>query len=48
MNLHQPEEAGIAFKEAVEEAIDEYARLGLPLYVWRGGKVVGMSGSRAT
>jgi hypothetical protein len=33
----------IAFKEAVEEVIDEHARLGLPLYVWRDGKVVGLS-----
>jgi hypothetical protein len=35
--------AEIAFKEAVEEVIDEHARLGLPLYVWRNGKVVGLS-----
>jgi hypothetical protein len=33
MNLNQPEEAEIAFKEAVEEVIDEHARLGLPLYI---------------
>jgi hypothetical protein len=48
MNLNQPEEAEIAFKEAGEEVIDQHARLGLPLYIWRGGKVVGLSGSRAT
>jgi hypothetical protein len=35
--------AEIAFKEAVEEVIDEHARLGLPLYIWRDGKVVGLS-----
>jgi len=35
--------AEIAFKEAVEEVIDEHARLGLPLYIWRDGKVVGVS-----
>jgi len=35
--------AEIAFKEAVEEVIDEHARLGLPLYIWRDGKVVGAS-----
>jgi hypothetical protein len=33
----------MAFKEAVEEVIDEHARLGLPLYIWRDGKVVGLS-----
>jgi len=33
----------MAFKEAVEEVIDEHARLGLPLHVWRDGKVVGLS-----
>jgi hypothetical protein len=32
--------AGIAFKEAVAGFIDEHARLGLPLYTWRDGKVV--------
>ncbi len=32
----------MAFKEAVEEVIDEHARLGLPLYIWRDGKVVGL------
>ena len=36
----------IAFKEAVEEVIDEHARLGLPLYIWRDGKVVGLSVKR--
>ena len=35
--------AEIAFKEAVEEVIDEHARLGLPLYIWRDGKVVELS-----
>ena len=35
--------AEIALKEAVEEVIDEHARLGLPLYIWRDGKVVGLS-----
>jgi len=33
----------MAFKEAVAEVIDEHARLGLPLYIWRDGKVVGLS-----
>ncbi|MGA9510687.1 MAG: hypothetical protein WBV55_18845 [Candidatus Sulfotelmatobacter sp.] len=35
--------AEIAFKEAVEGGIDEHARLGLPLYIWRDGEVVGLS-----
>ncbi len=32
--------AEIAFKIAVAKAIDEHARLGLPIYVWRDGRVV--------
>ncbi len=32
--------AEIAFKIAVAKAIDEHARLGLPVYIWRDGKVV--------
>jgi hypothetical protein len=35
--------AEMAFKEAVEEVIDEHARLGLPLHIWRNGKVVSLS-----
>jgi hypothetical protein len=35
--------AEMAFKEAVEEVIDEDARLGLPLYIGRNGKVVKLS-----
>jgi hypothetical protein len=43
--LRQPLEkrAEMAFKEAVEEVIDEHARLGLPLHIWRDGKVVALS-----
>ncbi len=33
----------MAFKEAVEEVIDEHARLGLPLHILRDGKVVSLS-----
>jgi hypothetical protein len=43
LRLPLEKRAEIAFKEAVEEVIDEHARLGLPLYVWRDGKVVGLS-----
>jgi len=35
--------AEMAFKEAVEEVIDEHARLGLPLHILRDGKVVSLS-----
>jgi hypothetical protein len=28
---------------AIEEVIDEHAREGLPLYIWRDGKVVAVS-----
>lgn len=30
----------IAFKVAVARAIDERARLGLPVYIWRNNRVV--------
>jgi hypothetical protein len=32
--------AEMAFREAVEEVVIESARLGLPLYIWRDGRVV--------
>jgi hypothetical protein len=35
--------AEIAFKIAVAKAIDEHARLGLPVYIWRDGQVVELS-----
>ncbi len=35
--------AEIAFKIAVAKAIDEHARLGLPVYIWRDGKDVELS-----
>jgi hypothetical protein len=35
--------AEIAFKIAVAKAIDEHARLGLPVYIWRDGRVVELS-----
>jgi hypothetical protein len=40
LRLPLEKRAEMAFKEAVEEVIDEHARLGLPLYIWRDGKVV--------
>ena len=35
--------AEIAFKEAVKEVVEEHARLGLPLHIWRDSKVVELS-----
>jgi hypothetical protein len=43
LRLPLEKRAEMAFKEAVEEVIDEHARLGLPRYIWRDGKVVGLS-----
>jgi len=43
LRLPLEKRAEMAFKEAVEEVIDEHARLGLPLHVWRDGKAVGLS-----
>ncbi len=43
LRLPLEKRAEIAFKEAVEEVIDEHARLDLPLYIWRDGKVIGLS-----
>jgi hypothetical protein len=35
--------AEMAFQEAVNEVIDEHARLGMPLYIGRDGRVVKLS-----
>jgi hypothetical protein len=35
--------AEIAIKIAVAKAIGEHARLGLPIYIWRDGKVAELS-----
>jgi len=43
LRLPVEKRAEIAFKIAVAKAIDEHARLGLPVYVWRDGKVVDLS-----
>jgi hypothetical protein len=34
------ERAALAMKAAMEEVVEEHAREGLPLYIWRNGKVV--------
>lgn len=36
--------AEMALKAAVEKVILEHARQGLPIYIWREGKVVELSG----
>jgi hypothetical protein len=40
LRLPMEKRAEMAFKEAVEEVIDEHARLNLPIHIWRNGKVV--------
>lgn len=40
LELPLEERALMAMKAAVEKAIEEHAREGLPLYIWRDGKVV--------
>ena len=40
LRLPIEERALIAFRVAVRKAIEEHAREGLPMYVWRDGKVV--------
>jgi hypothetical protein len=34
------ERAALAMKAAMKEVVEEHAREGLPLYIWRDGKVV--------
>ena len=43
LRLPLEKRAEIAFKVAVAKAIEEHARLGLPVYVWRNGRVVKLS-----
>ena len=43
LRLPLEKRAEIAFKMAVAKAIDEHARLGLPVYIWRDGRVVELS-----
>jgi hypothetical protein len=43
LELPLEERAEMALKAAVEKVIVEHARLGLPIYVWRDGKVVEVS-----
>lgn len=43
MQMPIEKRAEIAFKAAVANAIDEHARLGLPIYIWRNKRVVKLS-----
>jgi hypothetical protein len=43
LELPLEERAEMALKAAVEKVIDEHARDGLPIYIWRDGRVVEMS-----
>jgi hypothetical protein len=43
LELPLEQRAEMAFKAAVEEVIIEHARQGLPIYIWRDGKVVELS-----
>jgi hypothetical protein len=43
LQLPMEKRALIALKVAVVRAIDEHARLGLPVYVWRNGTVAKLS-----
>ena len=44
LELPLPVRAEMALKAAVEKVIIEHARRGLPIYVWRDGKIVEVSG----
>ena len=43
LELPLEERAEMALKAAVEKVIAAHAREGLPIYIWRGGRVVEMS-----
>ena len=43
LRLPLEKRAEMALREAVDEVIAEHARLGLPLYIGRNGKVVKLS-----
>jgi len=40
LNLPLNVRAEMALREAVREALEEKARLGLPAYIWRDGKLI--------
>jgi hypothetical protein len=40
LDLPLEDRAMMAMEAAMEKLVEEYAREGLPLYIWRDGKVV--------
>jgi demethoxyubiquinone hydroxylase (CLK1/Coq7/Cat5 family) len=40
LDLPLLDRAAMAMKAAVEKVVEEHAREGLPVYIWRDGKVV--------
>jgi hypothetical protein len=47
LRLPLEKRAEIAIKLAVRKAIDEHTRLGLPVYIWRDGRIVEIRKTRA-
>ena len=43
LELPPMERAELAMKAAMQRVIEEHIREGLPLYIWRDGKVVAVS-----
>lgn len=43
LKLPLVERAEMALKAAVEKAMEEHAREGFPVYIWRDGKIVEIS-----
>ena len=43
LELPLEERAEMALKAAVEKVMEEHAREGLPIYIWRDGRVVEVS-----
>jgi hypothetical protein len=41
------ERAEMALREAVQEVIERHARLGLPIFIWRGGRIIDISSEEA-
>jgi len=44
LELPLVQRAEMAFRDAVREVVNEHADHGWPLYIWRGGKVIEISG----
>ncbi len=44
LELPLAQRAEMAFKDAVREVVNEHASHGWPLYIWREGKVIEVSG----